>query len=276
LPKAHVDAPTVGSVILAGVLLKVGLIGFIRFLIPLFPEATHFFAPYVSAIATAGVLYASFITLRQIDIKRIIAYSSVAHINIAIVSLCALNPLGLYSSIYLIVSHGLIASGLFFLVGFLYTRFHVRSVSYFGGLATIIPIITLFFFLFSLANMAFPFTSGFIGEFLLLLSITLSNKFLGILNATCMLMTTVYTILLFGRVFLGELKPQFQNLIKLNYKAELSSFFLKRFSIYDLYYYEFIIVFILSLFIFGLGIYPQCLLNLLVCSPYLINICLYF
>jgi len=146
LPKAHVDAPTVGSVILAGVLLKVGLIGFIRFLIPLFPEATHFFAPYVSAIATAGVLYASFITLRQIDIKRIIAYSSVAHINIAIVSLCALNPLGLYSSIYLIVSHGLIASGLFFLVGFLYTRFHVRSVSYFGGLATIIPIITLFFF----------------------------------------------------------------------------------------------------------------------------------
>jgi len=148
LPKAHVDAPTVGSVILAGLLLKVGLIGFIRVLFPVFPEATHFFAPYVASLATVGVLYASFITLRQIDMKRIIAYSSVAHMNMAVVSLCSLNSIGLYSSIYLMLSHGLIASGLFFLVGFLYNRFHVRTVSYFGGLAVIMPVMTIMFFFF--------------------------------------------------------------------------------------------------------------------------------
>jgi NADH-quinone oxidoreductase subunit M len=280
LPKAHVDAPTVGSVILAGLLLKVGLIGFIRVLLPVFPEATHFFAPYVAALATVGVLYASLITLRQIDMKRIIAYSSVAHMNMAVVSLCSLNPIGLYSSIYLMLSHGLIASGLFFLVGFLYNRFHVRTVAYFGGLAVIMPVMTIMFFFFSLANMAFPFTSGFIGEFLLLLGIASTNFFLGFLNALSMLLTTVYTLLLFGRVFLGELKPQFQALVqqllyitpqlavmlnKTLHKAPV--FYLQRFSIYDLYYYEFIIVGVLWFGIVLWGIYPQMLLALLVKSP---------
>lgn len=294
LPKAHVDAPTVGSVILAGLLLKVGLIGFIRVLLPVFPEATHFFAPYVAALATVGVLYASLITLRQIDMKRIIAYSSVAHMNMAVVSLCSLNPIGLYSSIYLMLSHGLIASGLFFLVGFLYNRFHVRTVAYFGGLAVIMPVMTIMFFFFSLANMAFPFTSGFIGEFLLLLGISSTNFFLGFLNALSMLLTTVYTLLLFGRVFLGELKPQFQALVQqllytpgefkhefmlyeeffikcgftLNNTSDKAPvFYLQRFSIYDLYYYEFIIVGVLWFGIVLWGIYPQMLLALLVKSP---------
>jgi len=275
LPKAHVDAPTVGSVILAGLLLKVGLVGFIRVLLPVFPEATHFFAPYVAALATVGVLYASLITLRQIDMKRIIAYSSVAHMNMAVVSLCSLNPIGLYSSIYLMLSHGLIASGLFFLVGFLYNRFHVRTVAYFGGLAVIMPVMTIMFFFFSLANMAFPFTSGFIGEFLLLLGISSTNFFLGFLNALSMLLTTVYTLLLFGRVFLGELKPQFQALVQqllyTNNKDASSisatPFYLQRFSIYDLYYYEFLIVGVLWFGIVLWGIYPQMLLSLLVKSP---------
>ena len=278
LPKAHVDAPTVGSVILAGLLLKVGLVGFIRILLPLFPEATHFFAPYVSSLATVGVIYASFITLRQIDMKRIIAYSSVAHMNMAVVSLCSLNPLGLYSSIYLMLSHGFIASGLFFLVGFLYNRFHVRAVAYFGGLATIMPVMTVVFFLFSLANMAFPFTSGFIGEFLLLLSISSTNLFLGFLNATSMLLTTIYTMLLFGRVFLGELKPKFQALAQgVNYNLPTkTSFLVKKFSIYDLYYYEFVIVAILLFFIFWLGCYPQVLFSILLKSSNLGLICAFF
>jgi len=280
LPKAHVDAPTVGSVILAGLLLKVGLVGFIRISLPLFPEATHFFAPYVSALATVGVLYASLITLRQIDMKRIIAYSSVAHMNMAVVSLTSLNPLGLYGSIFLMLSHGLIASGLFFVVGFLYNRFHVRTVSYFGGLATIMPIMTVVFFLFSLANMAFPFTSGFIGEFLLLLGITSTNFFLGFLNAFSMLLTTAYTMLLFGRVFLGELKPKFQSLVQqLIYRKAFdnlnTAFLLRRFSIYDLYYYEFIIVVILLVLILILGCYPQVLINLLFKSSSLFLICSY-
>jgi NADH-quinone oxidoreductase subunit M len=282
LPKAHVDAPTVASVILAGLLLKIGLIGFIRILLPVFPEATHFFAPYVSSLATIGVLYASLITLRQIDMKRIIAYSSVAHMNMAIVSLCSLNVVGVYSSIYLMLSHGLIASGLFFLVGFLYSRFHVRTVSYFGGLATIMPVMTILFFVFSLANMAFPFTSGFIGELLLLLSITSTNYFLGFLNTATMLFTSLYSLLLFGRVFLGELKPQLQKLVEdLLYLAVdmkktnevSSSFLLKRFSVYDLYYYEFIIMIILLTLILIGGIYPQIIFSGLVKSPTLTWVC---
>jgi len=287
LPKAHVDAPTAGSVILAGLLLKVGLVGFIRVLLPVFPEATHFFAPYVAALATVGVLYASLITLRQIDMKRIIAYSSVAHMNMALVSLCSLNPIGLYSSLYLMLSHGLIASGLFFLVGFLYNRFHVRTVAYFGGLAIIMPVMTIMFFMFSLANMAFPFTSGFVGEFLLLLGISSTNFFLGFLNSVSMLLTTVYTLLLFGRVFLGQLKPQFETLVMpeashanvwkygtlydklqtIRVPAPQAKVFMTRFSHYDLYYYEFIIVSLLLAGILFLGIYPQALLSLLVKSP---------
>lgn len=284
LPKAHVDAPTVGSVILAGLLLKVGLVGFIRILYLLFPIATKFFAPYVAAVATVGVIYSSLITLRQIDMKRIIAYSSVAHMNMAMVSLCSLNSIGVYSSIYLMLSHGLIASGLFFLVGFLYNRFHVRSVYYYGGLATMMPVMSFFFFLFTLANMAFPLTSGFIGEFLLLLGISINNFYMAFLNSFSMLLTTVYSVLLFGRVFLGELKPWFQNMIqqviefellkninkntnkgtnyvsighiKIFYPTSMPSLF-KSISHYDIYYYELIIVLTLFIGIVFLGVYPQ-------------------
>jgi proton-translocating NADH-quinone oxidoreductase chain M len=264
LPKAHVDAPTVSSVILAGLLLKIGLVGFIRILLPLFLEATHFLVFYIAVLATIGVLYSSLITLRQIDMKRIIAYSSVAHMNMSLVCLCSLNSISIQSTIFLMLSHGFIASGLFFLVGFLYNRFHVRLVSYFGGLATLMPVMTIFFFYFSLANMAFPFTSGFIAEFLLLLSISSTNFFLGFLNATSMLVTTIYTLLLFGRVFLGELKPAFQHLVMQTTTVEKNSTFLQRkISMYDVYYYELIILISLVIPIFIGGVYPQIILTLL-------------
>ena len=293
LPKAHVDAPTVGSVILAGLLLKVGLVGFIRVLLPLFPQATIFFSPYVSAVATVGVIYSSLITLRQIDMKRIIAYSSVAHMNMALVALCSLNGIGIYSSIYLMLSHGLIASGLFFLVGFLYNRFHVRSIENYSGLGTIMPIMCMFFFIFTLANIAFPLTSGFIGEFLLLLGISLTNFYLGFLNAFSMLLTTVYSMLLFGRVFLGELNPWFQNRVEAKYMMEkvtaevqkdnkqqfsyeYSVYFneyeyniFKPISFFDIYYYEMIILIFLLIGIFSMGIYPHFIFKFLVDSPYL-------
>lgn len=261
LPKTHVDAPTVGSVILAGVLLKVGLIGMIRFIWPLFPEVTHFFAPYVSAVATVGVIYSSLITLRQIDMKRIIAYSSVAHMNMAMVSLCSLNVIGLYSTIYLMISHGLIASGLFFLVGFLYNRFHVRSIYYYSGLAMCMPVLAVFFFFFTLANMAFPLTSGFIGEFLLLLGISFNNFYLGFLNALSLLLTTVYSVLLFGRVFLGELKPWLEKIV-LNYiwEAHLNR---SQGRHLDLYFYEILIASVLWVGIIYLGVYPQAIFDFL-------------
>jgi len=257
LPKTHVDAPTVGSVILAGVLLKVGLVGIIRFLWPLFPVLTQAFAPYVMAVATIGVLYASLITLRQIDVKRIIAYSSVAHMNMALVSFFSLNYVSFWGTLYLMVSHGLIASGLFFLVGFLYNRFHVRSIYYYSGLATCMPVCAIYFFLFTLANMAFPLTSGFIGEFLLLFSISLNNFYLAFLNSLSLLLTTVYCVLLFGRMFLGELKPWLEQMI-LNYIYNNSVNNNKEETMQlDLGRQEQIILAVLLFFIFILGIYPQ-------------------
>jgi proton-translocating NADH-quinone oxidoreductase chain M len=256
LPKTHVDAPTVGSVILAGVLLKVGLVGIIRFLWPLFPVLTQAFAPYVMAVATIGVLYASLITLRQIDIKRIIAYSSVAHMNMALVSFFSLNYVSFWGTLYLMVSHGLIASGLFFLVGFLYNRFHVRSIYYYSGLATCMPVCAIYFFLFTLANMAFPLTSGFIGEFLLLFSISLNNFYLAFLNSLSLLLTTVYCILLFGRMFLGELKPWLEQMV-LNYIYTKTNIHNKKEMQLDLYPEEQIILGILLFFILFLGVYPQ-------------------
>lgn len=254
LPKAHVDAPTTGSVILAGLLLKVGLFGFLRVLMPIFPLATIFFSPYIAAFATIGVLYASLVTLRQIDMKRIIAYSSVAHMNMALVSLCSLNSLGISSAIFLMLSHGLVSSALFFLVGFLYNRFHQRTVTYYGDIATIMPRFTIFFFLFLLANMAFPLTAGFIGEFCCLLAIMKSNYLLGILAASSMLLTTVYCMLLFGRVCLGNpqnwlSKLMVTNLLNYNNVKNVSSF--------ELVFEEFIIlIYLLTLTIF-FGIYPQ-------------------
>jgi NADH:ubiquinone oxidoreductase subunit 4 (subunit M) len=231
--------------------------------------------------------------------KRIIAYSSVAHMNMALVSLCSLNGVGIYSSIYLMLSHGLIASGLFFLVGFLYNRFHVRSIENYSGLGTIMPIMSMFFFIFTLANIAFPLTSGFIGEFLLLLGISLSNFYLGFLNAFSMLLTTVYSMLLFGRVFLGELNLWFQNLVEnkymmekvtmivqKNHKQEFSSdstaYFkeyedelFKSVSFFDIYYYEMNILIFLLIGIFYMGIYPHSIFEVLVDSFYLTYIITY-
>lgn len=255
LPKTHVDAPTVGSVILAGVLLKVGLVGIMRFLVPLFPVLTQAFAPYVMAVATIGVLYASLITLRQIDIKRIIAYSSVAHMNMALVCFFSFTDISYWSTVYLMVSHGLIASGLFFLVGFLYNRFHVRSIYYYSGLATCMPVTAIYFFLFTLANMAFPLTSGFIGEFLLLFSISLNNFYLAFLNSLSLLLTTVYCVLLFGRMFLGELKPWLEQMV-LNYIYAKTNNKENEMQL-DLNTQEQIILFILLFFIFILGLYPE-------------------
>lgn len=280
LPKAHVDAPTTGSVILAGLLLKVGLFGFLRLLIPVFPLATDFFAPYIAAFATVGVLYASFVTLRQIDMKRIIAYSSVAHMNMALVSLCSVNSLGITASIYLMLSHGIIASALFFLVGFLYNRFHQRTVTYYGDIATLMPVFTIFFFYFSLANMAFPLTSGFIGEFFCLAGIMSTNTLLGILSACSMLLTTVYSMLLFGRVCLGNPQNWLIQLLKhttpnteirenypnrdVNLLNDYFQFTKTRvdytkplFSTYDLQRYEFDILVILASLTLIFGIYPE-------------------
>lgn len=167
LPEAHVEAPTIGSVILASLLLKLGGYGFIRFVIPMFPFGTFYFLPILQILGVVSVLYASLATIRQSDIKRIIAYSSIAHMNLIVLGIFTCTFQGLDGAIYLMIGHGIVSSGLFLCVGVLYDRYHTRLLRYYGGVGQIMPLFSIFFFLFTLANMSFPGTSNFIGEFLI-------------------------------------------------------------------------------------------------------------
>jgi NADH-quinone oxidoreductase subunit M len=169
LPEAHVEAPTTGSVLLAGVLLKLGTYGILRILIPVFPNACITAAPFVYLIATLGIVYSSFAILRQIDLKKIIAYSSVIHMNYALIGLFSFDFNAVMGSIFLMINHGIVSSGLFFCIGMLYERYHSRLLLYYGGLNLVMPCYSLAFIIFSLANIGFPGTSSFVGEFLVLL-----------------------------------------------------------------------------------------------------------
>ena len=168
LPEAHVEAPTAGSVILAGVLLKMGTYGLLRFSLCLFPGASIFFTPLIYLMSIIAVVYTSITTLRQIDLKKIIAYSSVAHMGFVTIGIFSLNLQGIEGSILIMLSHGFISSGLFLCVGVLYDRHHTRVVKYFTGIAQVMPLFTIVFLFFSIANLGFPGMSSFSGEFLTL------------------------------------------------------------------------------------------------------------
>ena len=163
------EAPTLGSVILAVLLLKLGTYGLIRFSLPLFPEGTLYFSPLVSTVAILGVVYTSLTAIRQVDLKKIIAYSSVGHMNIVLLGIMAGNVEALQGAIFQMLSHGVVSGALFFCVGVLYERYTVRSLKYFGGLTYFYPIFSIVFLIFALANISFPLTSSFVGEFLILM-----------------------------------------------------------------------------------------------------------
>lgn len=205
LPEAHVEAPTAGSVLLAGVLLKLGTYGMIRFMLPLFPFANKFFAPLIITLCILAVIYSSLTTIRQIDLKKIIAYSSVAHMNFGLIGIFTNTTMGLDGNMYLMLGHGLVSSGLFLCVGVLYDRYHTRNILYFGGLAQAMPIFSVFFLIFTLANIGFPGTVNFIGEFLILTSILEVNSFAAFLAGTSLVLGAVYSIWLYNRVIYGQL-----------------------------------------------------------------------
>ena len=171
LPEAHVEAPTAGSVILAGILLKLGTYGFLRFSFPLFPEASLYFSPMVYLLSVVGIVYTSFTAIRQTDFKRIIAYTSVAHMNLVMVGLFSFNTIGLEGAILQNLSHGFVASALFLIIGIIYERHHTRMVKYYGGIVHTMPLYTSIFLFFTMANIALPGTSSFVGEFLVLIAI---------------------------------------------------------------------------------------------------------
>nr|QBX98843.1 NADH dehydrogenase subunit 4 [Chloropicon sp. RCC4434] len=209
LPEAHVEAPTAGSVILAGILLKLGTYGFLRFSIPLFPEASAYFAPLVMGMSLVAITYTSLTTIRQIDLKKIIAYSSVAHMGVVTLGLFTLNTLGLQGSLILMLSHGFVSPGLFLCVGVLYDRYKTRLVKYYGGSVRSMPLFSFVFVVFTLANIGMPGTSSFIGEFFVFEAAFQSNPFASFIAATGMLLGAIYSLWLLNRVVFGHFKPHF-------------------------------------------------------------------
>jgi proton-translocating NADH-quinone oxidoreductase chain M len=209
LPEAHVEAPTSGSVILAGVLLKLGTYGLIRFSLPFFPEACLYFSPLVYSLAAVGVVYTSFTAIRQSDFKRIIAYTSVAHMNLVVIGIFSLNVIGLEGSILQSLSHGFVASALFLIIGVVYERHHTRLVKYYGGLVHVMPLYTIIFLFFTMANIGFPGTGSFVGELLILIGSMKVNTTITFIGATGMVIGGCYSLWLFNRVSYGNLKTQY-------------------------------------------------------------------
>ncbi len=225
LPEAHVEAPTAGSVILAGVLLKLGTYGFLRFSFPLFPEASFYFTPIVYFLAVVGIVYTSFTAIRQTDFKRIIAYTSVAHMNLVMVGLFSFNAIGLEGAILQSLSHGFVASALFIIIGVVYERHHTRMVKYYGGLVHVMPLYTFIFLFFTMSNIGLPGTGSFVGEFLILAGSFKSNTSVTFISATGMIIGGCYSLWLFNRISYGNLKTQyFKDYIDIN-KREMYVFF---------------------------------------------------
>ena len=211
LPEAHVEAPTAGSVILAGVLLKLGTYGFVRFSLPLFPEASYYFAPFVYILAATGIVYTSFTAIRQSDFKRIIAYTSVAHMNLVILGIFSFNVIGIEGALLQSLSHGFVASALFLIIGVVYDRHGTRMVKYYGGLVHVMPMYVFIFLFFTMANIGLPGTSSFVGEFLILVGSFKANTSVTFIGATGMIIGGCYSLWLFNRIAYGNLKTQYFN-----------------------------------------------------------------
>ncbi len=203
LPDAHVEAPTAGSVILAGVLLKMGGYGFLRFSVPMLPHASIYFAPLVMTLSVIAIIYTSLVALVQEDMKKLIAYSSIAHMGFVTLGIFALTQQGIEGSIFQMLSHGLISAALFLCVGVIYNRLHTRDINRYGGIAKNMPVFATLFMIFTLGSVGLPGTSGFVGEFLTLLgTYQVSTVFTG-LAATGLVLGAAYMLLLYRRVFLG-------------------------------------------------------------------------
>src|SRR5437899_3318625 len=205
LPDAHTEAPTAGSVILAGVLLKMGTYGMLRFCLPLFPQASRHFAPFIGVLAVIGIIYGSLVAMVQPDLKRLVAYSSVAHLGFVVLGIFAFNTLGIEGAIYQMCNHGVSTGALFILVGMLYDRRHSRLIRDFGGLATTVPVYATFFMIVTLSSLGLPLLNGFVGEILIILGAFDARRLFGVLAAVGVVLAAVYLLWMFQRVFLGEM-----------------------------------------------------------------------
>jgi NADH-quinone oxidoreductase subunit M len=205
LPDAHVEAPTAGSVILAGILLKMGGYGFLRFSLPMFPLASADFAPLVFALSVIAIIYTSLVALMQEDMKKLIAYSSVAHMGFVTMGIFALNMQGVQGAVFQMVSHGFISGALFLCVGVVYDRMHTREISAYGGLVNTMPNYAVVFLIFTMANVGLPGTSGFVGEFLTLMGAFKANTWVAFFATTGVILSAAYALWLYRRVVFGDL-----------------------------------------------------------------------
>lgn len=217
LPDAHVEAPTAGSVILAGILLKMGGYGFIRFSLPMFPDASHYFAPLVFTMSVIAVIYTSLVALVQEDIKKLIAYSSVAHMGFVTMGLFAMNEQAVQGAVFQMVSHGLVSGALFLCVGVVYDRMHTREIAAYGGIVERMPMYAVAFMVFTMANIGLPGTSGFVGEFLSLIGAFQASPWVAFFATFGVILSAAYALYLYRRVVFGKLeKPSLAHLQDLN------------------------------------------------------------
>lgn len=249
LPDAHVEAPTAGSVILAGVLLKMGTYGFLRFNIPLFPQAALQAAPWIALFATIGILYGAAVSYAQADVKKLVAYSSVSHLGFVMLGLFALNPQGVQGAILQMVNHGLSTGALFLLVGMIYEQTHTREIKVYGGLWKITPIFGAVMLIVSLSSMGLPGLNGFVGEFTILLgafgSLAINNAWYAGLSAAGVIMAAIYILYMFQKMFLG---PQGEIVDEVKQHGH---------ALRDLNWREIATVAPILLFIFWIGLYPK-------------------
>jgi NADH-quinone oxidoreductase subunit M len=206
LPDAHVQAPTAGSVILAGILLKMGAYGFLRFSLPMLPEASHHFTWLIFGLSVVAVIYTSLVALMQQDMKKLIAYSSVAHMGFVTIGIFTFNLQGIEGAIMQMISHGLVSGALFLCVGVVYDRLHTREIARYGGVAEIMPKYALIFMIFTMASVGLPATSGFVGEFLVLLGAFKANTLVATLATSGVVLGAAYMLWLYRRVMFGEVK----------------------------------------------------------------------
>jgi NADH-quinone oxidoreductase subunit M len=239
LPDAHVEAPTAGSVILAGVLLKMGGYGFLRFSIPMFPDASTELAPLVFGLSIVAIIYTSLVAFAQEDIKKLIAYSSVAHMGFVTMGAFTFTVQGLQGSIFQMLSHGVVSGALFLAVGVIYDRMHTREIAAYEGLADRMPVYATVFMVFTMANVGLPGTSGFLGEFLTLAGAFQASTWVAFLATTGIILSAAYALWLYRRVIFGKLeKPSLANILDLGPR-------------------EFAIMTPLVILTIGFGIYPK-------------------
>ncbi|WP_130470593.1 NADH-quinone oxidoreductase subunit M [Candidatus Magnetaquicoccus inordinatus] len=203
LPDAHVEAPTAGSVILAGILLKMGAYGFLRFSLPILPDASRFFIPFIFGLSLVAIVYTALVALMQKDLKKLIAYSSVSHMGFVTIGLFTYNQQGIEGGILQMVNHGVVSGALFLLVGVIYDRMHTREIARFGGIAHRMPVYAVIFMVFTMASVGLPGTNGFIGEFLILLGAYLANKGVAVVAATGLVFGAAYMLWMFKKVLFG-------------------------------------------------------------------------